>query len=126
MRQYVYINDAARILMVDTDLGKMDCMNIDPDVYTNESCLFTSAREPSIIIYGTFRTSQEFQIFFRGIAEVRRRFTMQLQQPILKMEEKGIAKEDILHATSCQEKILEEEWRLAMDNASQGLAKIYG
>ena len=110
--------------MCDKDLGKMDCM--DMDIYTDESCLFTSAREPSTILYGTIRTSQEFQIFFRGIAGMRRRFQMERQQPILEMWSKGIAKEDILHATSCQETNLEETWRRLMDAASQGLAKIYG
>ena len=126
MCQYVYINDAARILMCDKDLGKMDCMNIDPNIYTNESCLFTSAREPSTIFYGTIRTSREFQMCFREIAGMRRKLKMELQQPILEMEKKGIAKEDILHATSGQEKNLEETWRWLMDEASQGLAKIYG
>ena len=123
MCQYVYINDAARILMCDKDLGKMDCM--DMDIYTDESCLFTSAREPSTISSGTLRTSQEFQIFFREIAGVLRELKMKLKRPIEKMEEKEIAKEDILHATACQEKELEETWRKAMDAASQMLDKLY-
>ena len=107
IRQYVYINDAARILMCDEDLGKMDCMHIDPDIYTNESCLFISAREPSTLLHG-MSTSREFQICFQEIAGMLRKLKMELKQPIEKMEEKGIAKEDILRVTICQEKELEE------------------
>ena len=100
-RQYVYINDGARILMCDEDPGKMDCMSIDPDVYTNESCLFTSAREPSTILHGTIPTSQMFQICFQGIARALRKLKISLKQPIEKMEEKGVAKENWVVAGVC-------------------------
>ena len=123
MKQFVYINEGARVLMCDNDPGKMDCISIDPDVYTNESCLFTSAREPSTFFNPQTRTSQEFQTWFKVLAEELRKLKLELKQPIEKMEKEGVAKEDILQVTAGQETTLRKKLKMLMAGLPKAIAE---